>query len=186
MRPSAGGPAAWAAALALAAASCQTNKANPPAPQPPAPVEHVPRRDIKPSEFFRLRGQVLDGATNQPLPQARLSLRVVVPTPGGPRYARVYGLANPDGTYQLELPLPFDMVRRARAIELAAGMPGYEPQTVLVPPPTAPEAVAVAPTVALQRRTASPFTAPPRAPSPTAPAPPAPAEPADTSPLPWK
>jgi hypothetical protein len=182
----AGRAAAVAGVAILLGASCQPKKTGPAPPPEAPPAQPVPEKTIGQSEFYRVRGKVVDGETQHPIAQARLSLRVVVLTPGGPRYARAYGLASADGSYQLELPIPVDMMRQAREIEVSAGMPGYEPAVAAVPPPDRPREFYVAPTVALKRRPATPFSGPSTPGGPTPPRPMSPQPRGPGSPLPWK
>ncbi len=182
--------AAWLPAVAalagLALAAGCEEKAPPERrdglPQPTVTPEPVERAYGK--EAYRVAGKVVDAQTKEPLRNARLRLKVAVPTVLGPRVWSTYGIAGPTGGFELELNLPFATMRTATAIQLAAAAPGYLPQAVKVPPPTEARDVYAVPPVGLVKQAAKPFGPPQPAGDPE-PLPPEPPRTSD-SPLPWK
>ena len=137
----------------------------------------------KPQTYF-VKGRVVDAATGQGLPYARVLLRAAIPTDRGPQILSSYSFTGAQGAYEAELSEGFDVVRAATHIRVDAARDGYSPGGVDLPAPTQKESVYMAPDIVLAPRgdAALPPAATPQVPG----VPTFPQGPARPNPLPWK
>ncbi len=116
------------------------------------------KRDaVDQDEIYRIAGKVVEGPASLGVPQARLRLKVGVPTVLGPRVFTAYGMTESDGTFELAVPVPFEAVRQATRIQIVAAKPGYAAKEVNVAPPEKQrQAYPVAP-IALAKKPPAPL-----------------------------
>ena len=130
--------------------------------------------------LYQVRGRVVDAETRLGVPNARILLRAALATTLGTKVLSVYGVADADGKYAVELSEPFETVRYASQIRVDASKRGYAPSGVELPPPAGKQPFYPVPDIPLGRAGGP---VPPDVPSPGGilrqPPP-------KKSPLPWK
>jgi len=120
----------------------------------------------KPPEPYRLSGRVVDAATGRPIPQARLRFQAVLNTLLGPRSIKMLDIAGIDGTYLLQIPAGYDMMRAANQIRIDAAQVGYTVAGVDLPAPSEKKKVYAVPDIALSKaKPKSPWSNPPPGPA---------------------
>ena len=112
--------------------------------------------------LYRLQGRVVDGGTQQGLPNTRVLVRAAIPTHFGPRTLAAYAYTNAAGSYEAELSEGFEVIRTATGIHLEAGRGGYQPAGLDLPPPTQEQPVYKAPDLVLAPGGPSPTNRLPR------------------------
>jgi len=120
----------------------------------------------KPPAPYRLSGRVIDAGTGKPIPQARLRFRAVLNTILGPRSIQIFDVADVDGTYRLDVPPGYDVMRAASQIRIDAAQVGYTVAGADIPPPTEKKDVYEVPDIAIAKtKPKAPWTPAPQPPA---------------------